>query len=297
MKKPKSNKARSLALLESALSFAQATGIGRAMIVTHKPLPWEALGNLPPVPPMLLALSAKLRNVPALKKVDTMIVDLPDTSPMEWLEICLQKALKEGHLKRGERLLCVYPLSAPFDLDSMSVIQLKEKTEYVSLQKLDKLSDEIPVNVLSAVVDIAMELAREGREGKPIGSIFVVGDAQFVMESSRPMILNPFQGYPEDQRMITDPNLSETVKEISQIDGAFVIRYNGVILSAGRYLDTPAKGVRLPKGLGSRHVAAAAISRATRAIAVTVSASTRTVRIFRKGKIVLESKPLRGLWI
>jgi DNA integrity scanning protein DisA with diadenylate cyclase activity len=117
------------------------------------------------------------------------------------------------------------------------------------------------------------------------------------MEASRPMILNPFQGYPEEERMITDPALSETVKEISQIDGAFVIRQNGVILSAGRYLDTPAKWVRLPKGLGSRHVAAASISRTTRAIAVTVSASTRTVRIFRKGKIVMESKPLRGLWI
>ncbi len=297
MKTPKSNKARSIALLETALSFARTTGVGRAMIVTRKPLPWEALGNRPSEPSILLALSAKLKHVPDLDHVDTMLVDLPDTSPMEWLEICLQKALKEGRIKRGERLLCVYPLSSPFELDSMSIIQLKEKTEYVSLQKLDTLSDEIPVNVLSAVVHMAMELAREGREGKPIGSIFVVGDAQFVMESSRPMILNPFQGYPEDQRMITDPNLTETVKEISQIDGAFVIRYNGVILSAGRYLDTPAKGVRLPKGLGSRHVAAAAISRATRAIAVTVSASTRTVRIFRKGKIVLESKPLRGLWI
>ena len=111
------------------------------------------------------------------------------------------------------------------------------------------------------------------------------------------MVLNPFQGHPDEQKMITDPNLAETVKELSQIDGAFVIRYNGVIVSAGRYLDTPAKGIRLPKGLGSRHLAAAAISKTTEAIAITISASTRTVRIFKNGKIVLESKPLRGLWI
>jgi len=297
MKKPASQRTRSHALLETALSFAQTAGVARVLIVARRPLPWETLRNHPGPAPVLIALSSRLKNVPGLKNVHTITVNLPDTSPIEWLEICLQKALSEGAVHRGEQLLCVYPLSSPFELSSMSLIRLKDKTEYVSFQELDKLSEEIPGNVLGAVVNMAMELASEGREGKSIGSIFVVGDAPFVMESSRPMILNPFQGYPEEQRMITDPNLAETVKEIAQIDGAFVIRPNGVILSAGRYLDTPAKGVRLPKGLGSRHMAAAAISRSTRAVAITVSASTRTVRIFRKGKIVMESKPLRGLWV
>jgi DNA integrity scanning protein DisA with diadenylate cyclase activity len=87
------------------------------------------------------------------------------------------------------------------------------------------------------------------------------------------------------------------VKEIAQIDGAFVIRHDGVILCAGRYLDVPAKGIQLPKGLGTRHLAAAAISKSTEAIAITVSSSTRTVRIFRKGKIAMQSNPHRGLWI
>jgi len=142
-----------------------------------------------------------------------------------------------------------------------------------------------------------MEIAREGREGNPVGSLFVVGDSQNVLEASRPLILNPFQGYSEDQRRITDPDLAETVKEIAQIDGAFVIRHDGVILSAVWYLDTPAKGIQFLKGLGTRHLAAAAISKATEAIAITVSSSTRTVRIFRRGKIVMQSSPLRGLWI
>jgi len=177
------------------------------------------------------------------------------------------------------------------------VLLLKEKAEYVSIQKLTRISDSVPVAVLSAVVHVAMDLAQEGREGKPIGTLLVVGDSQRVMESSRQLILNPFQGYPEEQRMITDPELSETVKEIAQIDGAFVIRFDGTILSAGRYLDTPAKGVRLMKGLGARHMAAASISKTTDAVAVTVSASSRSVRVFRKGKVVMESKPLRGLWI
>jgi len=296
VKKTKFSQAGRLALLEAGFFYAQEAGLGRVLILSRKPLPWDALKR-PAPPSILLALCSKIEKVPALDGIDTMILDMPGSSPMECLEMCIQKALKEERIRRGEGLLCIYPMASPFDIDSMSVIQLKEKAEYISFHNLEKLSDEVPATVLAAVVDVAMELAREGREGKSIGSIFVVGDTPRVMEASRPMILNPFQGYPEDQRMITDPALVETVKEIAQIDGAFVIRQNGAIVSAGRYLDTPAKGVSLPRGLGSRHVAAASISRATRAIAVTVSASTRTVRIFRKGKIAMESKPLRGLWL
>ena len=296
MKKSKFTQAGRLALLEAGFFYARAVGLDRVLIMTRKPLSWEALQR-PAPPSILLALCSKIEKVPALDGIDTMIMDLPGSSPMECLELCLQRALKEERVRRGERLLCIYPLASPFEIDSMSVIQLKEKAEYISHHRLEKLSDDVPGEVLAAVVDVAMELAREGREGKSIGSIFVVGDTPRVMEASRPMILNPFQGYPEDQRMITDPALVETVKEIAQIDGAFVIRQNGVIVSAGRYLDTPAKGVSLPRGLGSRHLAAASISRSTRAIAITVSESTRTVRVFRKGKIVMESKPLRGLWL
>lgn len=297
MKKPKATQARSLAFLEAGLSLAHAVGLKRVMVMSRRGLPWGALKDRPAPPSILLAMDARIPKIPALDGIDIMLVDLPDTSPMECLELCLQKALKQERVRRGERLLCIYPLTSPLELDSMSAIQLKDKAEYISLQTLEKLSEEVPATVLGAVVDVAMELAREGREGKSIGSIFVVGDAPRVMEASRPMILNPFQGYPEEARMITDPALAETVKEIAQIDGAFIIRQNGAIVSAGRYLDTPAKGVRLPKGLGSRHVAAASISRTTRAIAITVSASTRTVRVFRKGKIAVESRPLRGLWI
>ncbi len=284
-------------LLETAFQYAQTHKIHRIVIVSRKALDWECLKRTPPSPRILLALGKKVRGIPTLKGTDTMILDLPDTTPQEWLELCLQEGLRLGKVKRGERLLCLFPLASPSEIDTLSIIQLKKKTEYVSFQKLARLSETVPGEVLSAVVRVAMEIAREGREGTPVGSIFVVGDSERVLEASRPLILNPFHGYSEDQRRITDPALTETVKEIAQIDGAFVIRDDGVILSAGRYIDTPAKGVHLPKGLGTRHLAAASISKTTKAIAITVSSSSRAVRIFRKGNMVMESKPLRGLWI
>lgn len=290
-------KASGAFLLDTAFHNARSQRIQRILIVTPKAIDWELLKNVPPSPPVLLGLGSKIKNVPNLPGIDTMILDLPDTIPQEWLERSLQEALRLGLVKRGERLLCLFPLASASEIDSLSILRLREETEYVSYQNLARLSETIPGEVLSAVFTVAMEIAREGREGNPIGSLFVVGDSQKVLESSRPLILNPFQGYSEDKRKITDPALAETVKEIAQIDGAFVIRGDGVILSAGRYLDTPAKGVQLPKGLGTRHLAAAAISKSTDAIAITISSSSRTVRVFRKGKIVMQSRPLRGLWI
>jgi DNA integrity scanning protein DisA with diadenylate cyclase activity len=284
-------------LLETAFQYARTHRIHQIVVVTRKAINWEPLRNVPKSPRILLGLGSKIKSVPRLRGIDILILDLPNATPHEWLERCLREALRLGKVKRGQRLICLFPIASSSEIDSLSILQLREESEYISLQKLGRLSETVPGSVLSAALGLARQIAREGRERKPVGSLFVVGDADKVLESSRPLILNPFQGYEEDQRRITDPNLAETVKEIAQIDGAFVIRHDGVILSAGRYLDVPAKGIHLPKGLGTRHLAAAAISKATDAIAITVSSSTRTVRIFRKGKVVIQSSPLRGLWV
>ena len=298
MAKASQKKTSGVFLLETALQYARSQRIHQIVVVTRKAINWDPLRNVPPSSPaILLGLGRKIKNIPKLRGIDTLILDLPDTTPHEWLERCLREALRLGKVKRGQRLICLFPLASGSEIDSLTILQIREDAEYVSLQKLGRLSETIPGNVLSATVGVAMEIAREGREGNPVGSLFVVGDSEKVLEVSRPLILNPFQGYSEDQRRITDPDLAETIKEIAQIDGAFVIRHDGVILSAGRYLDVPAKGIKLPKGLGTRHLAAAAISKTTEAIAITVSSSTRTVRIFRKGKVVIQSSPLRGLWM
>jgi len=301
MTKAKPVKEAIVTLIETSIHCAKAQGIRRILIVSRKPLAWSLFKNLPPnSPSILLAIGKGRKNsikIPTIQGLDVMVMDLPNVTPQEWLERCLQDALKFGKLKRGERLLCLHSLASPTDIDSLSFIRLKEKAEYVSFQKLAKLSDTIPPEVLSATVNLAMDIAKEGREGKPVGCLFVVGDYQKVLEASRPMILNPFQGYQDDQKRITDPELAETVKEIAQLDGAFIIRNDGVIVSAGRYLDTPAKGVQMKKGLGARHVAAASISKTTDAVAIAISSSSRTVRIYRKGKMAVESKPLQGLWI
>lgn len=284
-------------LLQNAVELARSQEIRRVLVLARMPLNNKDLEPLPARPSVLLALDARIRNYRPVETLDHFYLRLPDRTPLESLESCLQRAIRLDKVKVGERIVCLFPLANPSDVDTISIICLRQKTEYISLQKVARFSDSVPADVLHAILTLAMEVAREGREGMPIGALFVVGDSQRVLDSSRPMIMNPFHGYPEDERRITNPDLFETTKEIAQIDGAFVIRSDGVILSAGRHIDTSTKGLQVPKGLGARHMAAASISKTTDAIAITISASTRTVRVFRKGKIVLESRPLRGLWV
>ena len=147
---------------------------------------------------------------------------------------------------------------------------------------------------LRRVVNLAVEIAREGREGRKIGTLFVVGDSEAVLERSRPMILDPLRGHPHESKHIIDPNLRETLKELAQLDGAFVVSDEGVVLSGARYIDAASEHLELPLGLGSRHVAAASVSSRTGAVAVAVSESS-TVRMFDDGELIAEIVP--ELWL
>lgn len=147
---------------------------------------------------------------------------------------------------------------------------------------------------LEEVLTLAVEIAREGREGRKIGTLFVVGDAEGVLEHSRPLILDPLAGHPDEVRHIDDTWARETFKELAQLDGAFVVADDGVVRSAARYIETSIADVDLPLGLGSRHMAGASISRATQAVAVVVSESS-VVRLFEHGELLGEIIP--ELWM
>ena len=147
---------------------------------------------------------------------------------------------------------------------------------------------------LEAVIFLALEIAREGREGRKIGTLFVVSDHEEVLKRSKNLILDPLSGHPDEIKKIDDPNMRETVKELAQLDGAFIVADNGVVVSACRYIDASSKGIELPLGLGSRHMAAASITKDTKAVAVVVSESS-IVRVFDDGRIVSEIIP--EIWL
>jgi PKD repeat protein len=141
-------------------------------------------------------------------------------------------------------------------------------------------------SVLESVVRVTVDIAREGREGQAVGTSFVIGDTENVLEHSKQFVLNPFHGHPEAERQIADPGTWGHIKEFAQLDGAFIVTGSGIVEAAGRYLTADTSRVNLPGGLGSRHSSIAGITQVTKSIGVVVSQSGGLISIFRDGKIV-----------
>jgi DNA integrity scanning protein DisA with diadenylate cyclase activity/mannitol/fructose-specific phosphotransferase system IIA component (Ntr-type) len=203
--------------------------------------------------------------------------------------------LTRGLFSYSDRLCCVGGIAGTNQLDTVVVIDVEKEFQSVVTRE-----DLLPANVKNEVVErllnIATELAVEGREGRPVGSLFVLGDTRTVNSMVKPLVLNPFYGYKEEDRNILNPFMDETIKEFSVIDGCFVIRGDGVVESAGSLIHAPSQFYEdLPSGFGARHSAAAAVTRAADCMAVVVSASNGRVTLFRHGVMMpLMEKPIGG---
>lgn len=205
-----------------------------------------------------------------------------------YLKIGFLSALSKGLLKSGDVIVCVGGVPEQGYMDTIMLIEVSTESQLFSGDVTATFPSEIRSEVFEALLGIVLELANEGREGKPVGSIFVLGDHEKVLSLSSQLVFNPFHGHPEESLNINAPQVRESLKEFSSIDGAFVIREDGVVLAAGRYLNVGYHGEALPQGLGTRHAAAAAITQATNAVALTISESTGKVTLFKGGKILTE---------
>lgn len=202
-------------------------------------------------------------------------------------ELALLLAMSEGLIDSGDKVVCVWGRRDSGHLDSTSLVDISQSLGTLLSLHTEVGAGDVHHHVLNRVLNIASGLGREGREGKPVGTLFVVGQSERVTPHCRQMVINPFKGYTEDQRHILDPSLEETIKEFSVIDGAFVIRGDGIVMSAGTHLSMPNEELELQPGLGSRHAAAASITAATGALAIAISESTGTVRLYAQGKAIM----------
>lgn len=75
-----------------------------------------------------------------------------------------------------------------------------------------------------------------------MGTIFVIGDTRRVLKHSRQLIPNPFKGH---RINVLDKESKEIIKEFAQLDGAFLIREDGRIVAAGRYLEVEPRVIDL----------------------------------------------------
>lgn len=218
------------------------------------------------------------------------VISIPnvDLTRLSQLKIAIIKGIATGLFKKGDKLVCVTGVPRFGYIDSMFIIDVGKEFELLTSEDISDIFEGIHPEVFETVLNIALELGAQGREGRQVGTIFVIGDHDRVLQLSRQMIINPFMGYREEDRNILDRNLRDTIKEFSALDGAFVIRHDGVLVTTGRHLSAALESKEFPQGLGSRHIAAAGITSVTDAIAIVLSESTGTVRIFKKGNMFVE---------
>ena len=194
--------------------------------------------------------------------------------------------LVRGMFKNTDRLCCVGGIPKSNQFDSIIVVDIDREFRSLLVDRSDVLPTDVLPEVVERILVIATELALQGREGYSVGAIFTLGSSDQISKFTKPLILNPFQGYKEEDRNILNPFMDETVKELSSIDGAFIIRGDGVLLSAGSLIHAPDYDHHLPSGYGSRHAAAASITSVVDCLCVVVSASSGQVSIFRKGEML-----------
>jgi len=202
---------------------------------------------------------------------------------MAQLRSAVLVGITRGLITFNDRICCVGGLAGSNQFDTIVIVDVEKEFSTLLTGHADLLPPDVKPEVLERVIAVATELAVEGREGRPVGCLFVVGDSEKLATLTKPLVLNPFYGYKEEDRNILNPFMDETIKEFSSIDGAFVIRGDGVVEAAGSLIQASDYNHALPSGLGARHAAAAAISVAADCIALVVSSSSGQVTLFRRG--------------
>ncbi|THE63720.1 diadenylate cyclase [Salinadaptatus halalkaliphilus] len=211
--------------------------------------------------------------------------------PLEFDEVServrfgIEGALEQDVIDDGDDLACATSVFSD-DIDTVSRVRA-DADAHTGIYDLFAKSRAEPA-VIKSVLELAIELGKKGQKGKPVGALFIVGDAGKVMNKSRPLSYNPFE---KSHVHVGDPIVNVMLKEFSRLDGAFVISDAGKLVSAYRYLEPSAEGVDIPKGLGARHMAGGAITRDTNAIAIVLSESDGLVRAFKAGELILEVDP------
>jgi len=204
----------------------------------------------------------------------------------------LSVALKSNSVSAGELVVCAVGQDVyPGEANLVVVIEVERDLEELIITDLVKLTDGIRPKALDYAVAIACKIGRAARRGKRIGAIFMLGDSLKVLEGSKQLIPNPFKGHEQANRTLMNLDIHDAIVELSKLDGAFVVRGDGFIQTAGVFLSAFKVDVELPAGLGARHAAAAAVTARTAATGVVVSATDGNVRVFSAGRMVLRMDP------
>jgi len=208
------------------------------------------------------------------------------------IKYAFMQAVLQKVITPDDRIICALGPSGTSHLDTVTIHDLSLSWSEEFPFDVRPLIGSGHFQTIMAVIDIALDIGALGREGKSVGTIFVIGDSEAVLEQSHQAVFNPFRGYAKSERMISRPEVVESLKELAKLDGAIIISAEGMVEAAGRHLDAGGTAGRRLRGLGARHRAAAGITLKAKAVSIVVSESTGKVTVFHKGKTVATLEPI-----
>jgi diadenylate cyclase len=289
--KPETQRERreSQLLVQYAFELARTLGIHRLLVQTDATRDIEMIAALRSAERIIWGIKGHTA-CPGVEATQDAVVYVPETSltQMSQVRLTLFLAVLNTDIGLNERLVCLAKVAGSSHLDTLLVTNLRRNFPWFRRPDLAGLRKLPAIRHFGRLLEIALRLAAEGREGRPIGTIFVLGELQQLQPYLRQLILNPCAGHPQPERNIHTPSFLETLRELAALDGAFVISNTGVVEAAGAYLDAPPQRGALRRGFGARHTAAMAITTATKSFALVVSESSGTVTVFHEGQILLE---------
>ncbi len=276
-------------LVESAFELARSLGITSMLVQADELRDIRFVEKLRE-DELIVWLTRSDRELPLSDRRKNKVVAIPDVSltRMSQLKMGLLLAILNDHVELDQSILCLSGVAGSGRLDMMLIANPYRDFPWFRRQNAAEVRASIATRELVRVLDVAMRLAREGREGRPLGTIFVLGELEQLAPHLRQLVLNPCEGHPQKYRNVHDDEFFESLREFAALDGAFVVNRRGVVETAGTYLDAPAPKKRILPGLGARHNAAAAVTAASDAIAVVVSESSGTITVFHEGRAILE---------
>ena len=280
--------------VEAGVKLAKSSDAEAILILLESSTDWAQLKKKTSAFTLVIATNDEAIHESAVEaEIQAIRLEMPEATVQNQLTQAVLAGVAAEMIKPGSTVVSIYSGFDTEQIDTVSVLKLTERLGRLTARDLRKLETKVPLDTLKRVVDLAVEVGRDGREGKSIGTMFVVGDHRKVLEESRPGCFDMVKGYPRKERNLFDAKVREGIKELAQLDGMFIVSADGTIEGCARIIDTSPVEITMTKGLGSRHFAGAAISKNTKAIAVVVSQSNGTVRIFQNGEVVLRIEPLQ----
>ena len=295
---PLSEAAESRRVVQAALVLARSVGITKLLVRAELLDDRRTVDRLREEETIVWLTAGEEGDEKAQSRPGDATVLMPSATlaRFDQVRLGLTLAVLRGAVEVEESVVCLTGLAGSKRLDNIAIVNAGRDIEWLRNRKEVPISPDQTSRSFVRLLEIATRLAAEGREGKPIGTIFVMGDPAELEKYTRALILNPCKGHRIQERSIHNPALFETLRELSAVDGAFIVDRRGVVRRAGVYLSASLrKKVKVERGLGARHAAAAALTGRTRSVAFVISESSGNVTVYADGAAILKlEQPGRG---